>query len=63
MGNERRRFSSRGEPPCSLLCRDTSTASDPVAAAQSDEGHLLLLNALRLGSAEAHFKLCGHIQH
>lgn len=63
MGNECHRFSSRGKPPCSLLCRDASMASDPQAAARSDEGDLLLLNAPRLGFAEAHFKLHSHIQH
>lgn len=56
-------FSSRSEPPCSLLCRSVSTACDPETVAQSDEGDLLLLNAASLGFAEEHLKLLGHIQH
>lgn len=52
MRNEWCRFCSHKEPPCSLLYRDPSAASDPEAASQSDEGNLLLLNTLRLGFAE-----------
>lgn len=63
MGNGWLMFSSLREPPCSLLCRGVSTSCDPEAAARSDEGDLLLLNAPSLGFAEELLKLLGHIQH
>lgn len=46
-----------------LLCRAAGTASRLQAAARSDEGDLLLLNAPGLSFAQAHSKPRGHIQH